>query len=87
MPGTQYQKPARATQEIRPKKQPEIKGTGSVILKNKYTVRGALIGAASGFILAAYFNKNKLFGISLGSIAGGIAGNYYSKIEINVKKL
>lgn len=53
-----------------------IKGLGE---RNKYSINGALAGAAVGLIFAMAKQKNKYMYTALGAVAGFALGNMYAK--------
>jgi hypothetical protein len=55
------------------------------ITKNKYTVKGGVIGAVAGIAMAMYFKKSIFAAALLGTIAGMLTGNIVGNIILKIK--
>lgn len=70
--------------EIVTNEQPKVLATTKTMIKglgerNKYSINGALAGAAVGLIFAMAKQKNKYMYTALGAVAGFAIGNMYAK--------
>jgi hypothetical protein len=67
------------------KKVKGIKNPSSLINRSKYSIRGAIIGLALGFMVSAHYRKSKMMGSVIGVIGGALCGDLYVKLTDKVK--